>query len=91
MFVLVTAKGESGAFNCFNCGEHGNTIDLVAAIENVLMPEAARRIAKWFDISDCAFSRKSKTKQKAVEKSANVTPESEYEETKETPPFALQH
>ncbi len=50
------------AFNCFGCGEHGNVLDFVAAIEGSDLREAATIVADCCDIavSDRAGSKGSK-------------------------------
>jgi DNA primase len=43
-----------GAFNCFSCKAHGNVLDLVAAIEQCTVRDAAIKLAKWFQVDSTA-------------------------------------
>ena len=37
-------------FKCFGCGVSGNVLDLVAALEEIELRDAALRLVEWFDI-----------------------------------------
>jgi len=38
-------------FKCFSCGVSGNVLDLVAALEQLELREAALRLVEWFGLS----------------------------------------
>ena len=42
------------AFKCFssNCGEHGNILDFVAAMEHCSVRDAALKLRDWFKVGD---------------------------------------
>lgn len=37
-------------FKCFGCGVSGNVLDLVAALQDLELREAAIRLVEWFDL-----------------------------------------
>ena len=37
-------------FKCFGCGVSGNVLDLVAALEEIELRDAALRLVEWFDL-----------------------------------------
>ena len=39
-----------GIFKCFGCGEHGNVIWFVSKHENISYPEAARLLARQYNV-----------------------------------------
>ena len=45
---------DKNAFNCFACKAHGNVIDLVAAMEQCSVRDAALKLKEWFDVADDA-------------------------------------
>jgi len=45
------ASVSKNAFNCFSCGAHGNILDLVAAMEQGTIRQAALKLKDWFSIS----------------------------------------
>jgi DNA primase len=40
------ADDAKGAYHCFGCGVHGNSLDFVMAIDNITFPEAVERLAQ---------------------------------------------
>lgn len=50
-FHVNTGKN---AFNCFSCHKRGNVLDLVAAMENCTVRDAAIKLSKWFNIDATA-------------------------------------
>lgn len=52
------------AFNCFSCKARGNVLDLVAAMEQCSVRDAALKIAEWFALG--ISERKSEKTRKAV-------------------------
>lgn len=90
-FNVSPSKGDSGAWNCFGCGEGGNMLDLVAAINDVSIQKAAVYIAEQFDITDCDIERparrkrKPKTKAAKAKTSGNGSGEEAYEVNSDTP------
>jgi DNA primase len=42
---------EKNAFHCFSCKKRGNVLDLVAAMEDCGVREAAEKLADWFNIT----------------------------------------
>src|SRR5207245_2602950 len=48
-------------FNCFSCRKHGNVLDLVAAMENCSVRDAAVRLQDWFRFSPAAGQDKAPT------------------------------
>ena len=46
------ANGSKGIWKCFSCGQGGNVVDLVAALESVTPHEAAVKLAEWFSLQD---------------------------------------
>jgi len=47
------------AFNCFSCHARGNVLDLVAAMEQCSVRDAALKLAKWFNITADPAERRS--------------------------------
>jgi DNA primase len=44
------ANSEKNAFHCFSCNAKGNVLDLVAAIENCSVRDAALQLKDWFSL-----------------------------------------
>jgi DNA primase len=44
------ANTEKNAFHCFSCNAKGNVLDLVAAIENCSVRDAALKLKDWFSV-----------------------------------------
>jgi hypothetical protein len=67
------------SWKCFSCGEHGNILDLVAAIEECTIREASALIADHFDVSkECAITKAPKVNN---EKKAKPKPQVKVAET----------
>ena len=80
----------TGAWKCWACEESGNSLDLVALLEETTVPKAAIRIAEAFDITDCGLESVSKRKKKrktngSKEPEEETTPEEVYEVNDDTP------
>lgn len=55
---------DKNAWKCWNCGKHGNNLDLVTLLEDMSLPKAAIHLAEAFEITDCELdphSRRKKT------------------------------
>lgn len=47
-----TANLGKNAFQCFSCGSRGNVLDLVAAMEECSVKDAALKLARWFKVGE---------------------------------------
>ena len=48
-------------FKCFSCGVSGNVLDLVAALEQLELRDAALRLVEWFDLGGSAATSRPRT------------------------------
>jgi len=75
-----SASLEKNAWYCFGCNKGGNILDLVSAIENVDIREAASLISKWFKIGSEASQNRSQTLKNRQESQKNDSGVSEQSE-----------
>ena len=55
---------DKNAWKCWACEESGNSLDLVALLEETSLPKAAIHIVEAFEITDCELEKRTKRKKK---------------------------
>ncbi|MGQ7848654.1 CHC2 zinc finger domain-containing protein [Granulosicoccus sp. 3-233] len=78
-----SASTVKNVFKCFGCGAQGNVLDLVAGLEEVDVPGAAKLLNEWFPVSDQQKKAKAKVlKPKVAKKEAAVAVDTQKESPK---------
>jgi DNA primase len=77
---------DKGAFNCFSCKAHGNVLDLVAALEQCTVRDAALKLAEWFKLDSTAEVGERTKKSDRQPATANAPAQSKTEKRSESEP-----